>query len=247
MVPNGLAVITGASSGIGEALAKRLARAGRGVVAVARRADPLNALAHEYPIIRACPADVADLAGRNAIATAVGNEPVAMLIHNAGVLEPVGPLAEQPLEALTKALSINLEAPIALTQTLLNRMPAGARVLHISSGAAHRALPGWGAYCISKAGLHMAYQILSQELRARDIAVGSLRPGVVDTPMQALIRAQTEADFPAVERFRALKAMGELTSPEAAAEFIDTVLGIPDDERFRAEEWDIREHSPVRY
>lgn len=247
MPHEGLAVITGASSGIGEALAKRLAGEGRQVLAVARRAGPLAALAQENDRIQPCAADVAEPAGRAAIADATGNNPVALLVHNAGVLEPVGPLVEQQTEALRHALSINLEAPIALTQALLPQMPVGARVLHISSGAAHRALPGWGAYCISKAGLHMAYQILRQELAGHGIAVGSLRPGVVDTPMQALIRAQNEHDFPAVDRFRALKEMGELTSAEAAAEFIDAVLSIPDDGRFSAEEWDIREHSPVRY
>jgi NAD(P)-dependent dehydrogenase (short-subunit alcohol dehydrogenase family) len=91
----------------------------------------------------------------------------------------------------------------------------------------------------------MAYQILRQELADRDIAVGSVRPGVVDTPMQALIRAQTQEDFPAVERFRALKAMGELTSAEDAAAFIEAVVNLRDAQRFSEAEWDIREHTPV--
>jgi len=242
---NDLAIVTGASSGIGAALTRRLAATGRPVVAVARRDAPLAELSDSHPSVIPCPADVADTAGQAAIIAAAADRPVSLLIHNAGVLEPVGLLVEQSPDALRQALAINLEAPIALTRALVGQMPAGARILHVSSGAAHRALAGWGAYCISKAGLHMAYQILRQELADRDIAVGSVRPGVVDTPMQALIRAQTQEDFPAVERFRALKAMGELTSAEDAAAFIEAVVNLRDTLRFSEEEWDIREHSPV--
>lgn len=241
----GLAIVTGASSGIGAALTQRLAGSGRPVVAVARRGDRLEALRETHPSVIACQANVAEPNGRAAILNAVGDQPVTLVIHNAGVLEPVGPLVEQSPDAFREALTVNLEAPIELTRVLVRHMPAGARILHISSGAAHRALPGWGAYCISKAALYMAYQILRDELHDRDIAVGSLRPGVVDTPMQTLIRAQNEQDFPAVERFRALKAMGELTSAEDAAAFIEAVANVRDAARFSAEEWDIREHSPV--
>lgn len=234
-------VITGGGSGIGRALARRLAGQGSAVLVAGRRREPLEALAAAQAGIEACPADISTEAGRAAVQSAVGERGVRLLIHNAGVLTPVGPLLAQSTAAIRQSLGINVEAPIALSRALLARMGADARILHISSGAAHRALPGWGAYCMSKAALYMAYEVLKQELAGTGIAVGSLRPGVVDTPMQSLIRAQDASDFPAVEHFRALKAMGELTSAEDVARFTDAVLALPA-ERFSREEWDIREH-----
>ncbi len=238
----GLCVITGAGSGIGAALAAHMAGEGHSIIAVGRRAEPLQALAQANPAITACPADVSDASGRDAIVQAVGSQRVAFLVHNAGVLAPVGPLLRQSMHALHENLAINVEAPIGLSQALWPTLIKDARILHISSGAAHRALPGWGAYCISKAALFMAYQVLRDELEGTGVAVASLRPGVVDTPMQALIREQDAQDFPAVERFRELKAAGALTTPEDVAAFIHAVLTQTDAQRFSESEWDVRDH-----
>ncbi len=234
-------VVTGASSGIGQAFAQRMAPH-YPVLAVARRASALSAVAEKSPNIQCCAADIATEQGREAIANALSGAPVRYLVHNAGVLSPIGPLLEQDTDAIRYALAVNLEAPIALTRQSLPQMTNGGRVLHISSGAAHSAYPGWGAYCMSKAALYMAYQILNLELGELGVQVGSLRPGVVDTPMQTLIRAQNERDFPAVERFRELKTAGALTSPQAVAEFMQAVLETTTDAQFSAEEWDIRTH-----
>ena len=233
-------VLTGASSGIGHALAIRLATS-QPVVAVARRQAALQQLAADQPGIEPCIADVADPADRARIAAAVGDRRVGYLIHNAGTLEPVGPLLEQSTDAIRQSLAVNVEAPIALSQALFEHMATGARILHISSGAAHRALAGWGAYCTSKAALYMVYQVLKAELGTSGVAVGSLRPGVVDTPMQALIREQTPEDFPAVDQFRAMKANHQLTTPQDCARFIAAVLLETDAARFAEREWDIRE------
>jgi len=233
-------VLTGASSGIGHALAIRLA-ASQPVIAVARRQAALQQLAADQPGIEPCIADVADPADRARIAAAVGDRRVGYLIHNAGTLEPVGPLLEQSTDAIRQSLAVNVEAPIALSQALFEHMATGARILHISSGAAHRALAGWGAYCTSKAALYMVYQVLKAELGTSGVAVGSLRPGVVDTPMQALIREQTPEDFPAVDQFRAMKANHQLTTPQDCARFIAAVLLETDAARFAEREWDIRE------
>jgi len=184
-----LNVITGAGTGIGRALALRWAEQGRPVLAIGRRREPLEAIAKTQPAIRLCAADVSTESGQAAIEAAVGDSSVGTLIHNAGVLEPVGPLLDQSAEAIRAHLAINLEAPIALTGRLKPRMVADGRIMHLSSGAAHRGLPGWGAYCISKAALSMAYAVLSEELAESSVQIASLRPGVVDTPMQSLIRA----------------------------------------------------------
>ncbi|MFB4204812.1 MULTISPECIES: SDR family NAD(P)-dependent oxidoreductase [Arhodomonas] len=237
-----VSVITGGGSGIGRALARRLAGAGGRVLVVGRRRLALEETAEGHDGIEVVAADIAEAAGRDSVATAVGERAVRYLVHNAGRLEPVGPLAGVSVGAWRASQAVNVEAPLFLTQALLSRLPGG-RVLHVSSGAAHRAIPGWGAYCTSKAALYMLYTVLREELRDRDIAVGSLRPGVVDTDMQALIREQDEADFPAVARFRALKEAGELEPPERVAAFVEAVLTGTETAAFGAEEWDIREHA----
>lgn len=241
-----ITVITGGGSGIGQALARRLASHGRSVLIVGRRAQALEETQGSESNIEPCVADIGTPDGRATIARALDGRPVQWLVHNAGVLEPVGPLLAQTNEALQTAWAINVEGPISLSAALVNQMPQGARILHVSSGAAHTAYTGWGAYCITKAALHMAYEILRQELSDQGIAVGSLRPGVVDTPMQALIRSQSEDDFPAVEQFQALKTSGSLATPEQVAAYMHNVLEKTDAGLFSAQEWDIR-NGPQEY
>jgi benzil reductase ((S)-benzoin forming) len=234
-----LAVITGAGSGLGRALASELSRRGLELMLVGRRHEPLEQTRQALAGPGECvAADVASVDGRAAIAERVGERPVRFLVHNAAVLAPVGPLAQIELEAWRYAMAVNLEAPIFLTQALLPRL-RGGRVLHISSGAAHGPLAGWGAYCISKAGLFMAYQVMREELSQERVRVGSLRPGVVDTPMQSFIREQDVTRFPSVERFRELKAGGQLRAPEEVARFVAGVLLESSEEEYEAEEWEI--------
>ena len=237
-----ISIITGASTGIGYALAQRLAASGHSVLAIARRQSDLEALRHSSSLIEVCSADISSEPDQKAIVQAVNGRPVEYLIHNAGVIEPIGPLLDQPAAAIRKNLDINVQAPLALSAAIWPYFIDQARIMHISSGAAHRALPGWGAYCMSKAALFMAYEVLKAELIDRTVAIGSLRPGVVDTPMQDLIRGQSEKDFPPVESFRALKEQGQLTSPSEVAQFIEAVLEKPSAREFSAQEWDIREH-----
>lgn len=241
MVERGWVVVTGASSGIGKAFAQRMS-AHHPVLAIARREQPLAAMAEHDRSIRVCVADIATAQGIESIVDGLAGERIQYLVHNAGVLSPIGSLLEQDPADIRHSLAVNLEAPINLTRRLFPQMNQGGRILHISSGAAHSPYPGWGAYCISKAALFMAYQILSQELASSGVQIGSLRPGVVDTPMQALIRAQTARDFPAVEHFRSLKTDGQLTTPNAVAVFMQAVLENTSDAQFSAEEWDIRAH-----
>lgn len=232
-----LAIVTGGGTGLGRAIALELSGRGHPLLLVGRRRQPLEETARMAGgSCEVVSGDVGTEAGRVAVAAAVGQRRVAMLVHNAAVLEPVGPLAGVTLEAWRTAMQVNLEAPLFLTQALLPRL-AGGRVLHISSGAARNALAGWGAYCVSKAGLLMLYQMFNAELT--DVAVGSVRPGVVDTPMQGLIRAQDESRFPSVERFRRLKQDGQLRSPAEVASFIGWLLFETTPEDFAAHEWDI--------
>lgn len=240
---NELAVVTGGGTGIGRALVQRLATEGLAVIAIGRRSAPLEVLAQLQPDrIEPRTADVATPEGRERVAEAVAGRRIRYLLHNAGVLDPVAPLATVGLEEWRYAQAVNVEGPLFLTQRLLPHL-TGGRVLHVSSGAAHHPIAGWGAYCTSKAALYMVYQVLDLELHARDIAVASVRPGVVDTPMQALIREQDSERFPDVERFRELKRTGGLTSPESVADFIWQLLTRTTADEFSAQEWDVQEHA----
>ncbi len=237
-----LAVVTGAGTGIGRALAKELVSKDFTVVAMGRRSEPLEALKAEHPdAVEPVAADVATAAGHQRLLEALAGRPVEALVHNAAVLTPNGMLEQVPREAFREHLAINLEGPLYLTLALLPSLPSGARVLQVSSGAAHRAISGWGAYCVSKAAFHQLYQVLREELAPRGVAVGSVRPGVVDTPMQAHIRSLSAEDFPNVAMFREMKESGQLTTPEEAGRFLGWLLVETDAEFFSAREYDIRE------
>lgn len=234
---NQLAVVTGGGSGLGRALCQRLASRGLDVLAIGRRQAPLEETRQLAPErISAVSADVATDAGREVIATAVAERPVAALVHNAGILEPVAPLARVSLTDWRRSQAINVEGPLFLTQSLLPRL-VGGRILHVSSGAAHSGYSGWGAYCTSKAALHMLYQVWSVELAEQDIAVGSVRPGVVDTPMQTLLRQQRAEDFPAIDKFLTLHAEGRLEDPDEVAAFMAWLLLDVSAEDFGRSEW----------
>jgi len=237
-----LALITGAGTGIGRALALALVERGCDVLAIGRRAGPLESLAAERPgRVTALPLDVADDDAPRRILAVLGERAPRLVVHNAATQEPTGPLAGLARSAFRAHLETNLLAPLFITQALLPRLPRGARVLHVSSGAAHRPIAGWGPYCVSKAALHRLTQCWNTELKEAGVLVGSARPGVVDTPMQAGIRALTQDAFPDVEAFRRMKADGALLPPETVARFLAWMLLDADDAQFSAAERDVRD------
>jgi benzil reductase ((S)-benzoin forming) len=199
-------------------------------------------------------ASVATEDGRRAIEAALPpHDTIEFLIHNAGVLEPVKPLHTVTLDEFQQHMATNVEGPLFLTQLLLqherfnnnNNHTASSRILHISSGAAHKPYSGWGAYCTSKAALFMMYRVMDQELQHSDqyrgIRVGSVRPGVVDTPMQDYIRTTSPTIFPDVKRFVDLKQNNQLLPPETSARFIRWLLTETTPDEYAANEWDIRD------
>ncbi len=236
-----VAIVTGGGTGIGKAIALEIARKKElPVYIVGRREEPLQQTAALAPrFIRPVPADVSTEEGRDVIAESLtGETAVSVLVHNAAVLGPVKRLETITPDEWRRHQSINVEGPLFLTQKFLPRLKGG-RVLHISSGAAHHAYQGWGAYCTSKAALYMLYQVLKEELKQYNIAVGSVRPGVVDTPMQDQVRTASPEDFPAIERFFELKKSGQLLDPQVAAQIIVHILFDTSAEKFSEAEWDI--------
>ena len=131
-------LITGGGTGIGRALAKRFAAKGWQDVIVGRRSELLQDVVSQYPdSIRAITADIGKHEDRQIITYNV-QEPLHLLVHNAAVLGPVGPLLEVSLEDWRSHIASNVEGPLFLTQQLLPKLVEDSRVIQISSDAAHQ-------------------------------------------------------------------------------------------------------------
>jgi benzil reductase ((S)-benzoin forming) len=234
-------LITGGGTGIGRALAGRFADKGWRVTIVGRRLNLLQEVARDYPDkISIISADVGSIQDRQKIVSEAKGT-LDLLVHNAAVLGPVGPILDQSPEDWKSHMATNVEGPLFLTQALLPKLVENSRVVNISSGAAHQGIPGWGMYCTSKAALFMLGQLLKDELAQRNIWFGSVRPGIVDTPMQAEIRALEPKDFPMVEQFRQYKATGALVTSELVAQYLEWLLLEVSGPQLGEREWDIRD------
>ncbi|HEU5155982.1 MAG TPA: SDR family oxidoreductase [Streptosporangiaceae bacterium] len=182
------ALITGASRGLGRALAQALGAAGWRLIISARGADALEAVAKELPAAVAVPGDVGDSWHRAGLAEAVeeAGGGLDLLVNNASTLgaAPLPRLADYPPAALEQAFATNVLAPLALIQALLPDLRArrGA-VLNISSDAAVEAYEGWGGYGATKAALDQISHVLAAE--EPDLAVWWVDPGEMRTQMLA--------------------------------------------------------------
>lgn len=233
-------VITGGGSGIGRALALELAERHEKVLIVGRREAQLQETkAAGKARIDYIVTDLSQEQGRQQLIEHLSGETLIKgLVHNAGLLEPLKPLSAVSLSEWRRAQSINVEAPLFLTQGLLHKLK-GQRVLHLSSGAAHHPFSLWGAYCTSKAALYMLYQLFKKE--EPDVLFASVMPGVTDTGMQDSIREATDMPKEELAFFRQLKKENKLLSPETVAEFLSWLLLDTDSERYIEREWDIYE------
>jgi short-subunit dehydrogenase len=178
------ALITGASQGLGRAIARLLAKRGYRLVLNARRAEPLQELASELGAI-AVPGDVSEIAEE--IAARAGR--VDILINNASELgpSPMPRLELYPWDELLRVFRVNAVAPLHLTQLVLPQMKErGAGVIvNISSDAGVNAYPGWGGYGASKAALEHISRTLVAELDGSGIRVLVVDPGDMNTEMHA--------------------------------------------------------------
>jgi NAD(P)-dependent dehydrogenase (short-subunit alcohol dehydrogenase family) len=243
-----------------------LLNCGLQVIAVGRREAPLTALQKEaggIGKVTSVVADVGTAAGREAVvAAASGIGKVDYLVQNAGTVEPIAKLADIDEAAWMQAFAVNVHAPVFLLKSLHKHLVVpGARVLHIGSGAATSAIGGWTAYCATKAAFKSIWKSLSIELKPQGVLVGSVRPGIVNTPMQAVIRAAPADAMPDVETFRGFYSKagaaiasatpvvgkappaGALDTAENCAAFLQFLLQTTADDEFVADEWDIREPS----
>ena len=214
------AVVTGHSRGIGEAVAEHLLARGARVLGVSRHGNAT--LMARFPHrLEEVALDVADgealarwLAGAP-LERFLGNSETPLLVNNAGVLQPIGPLETQELERVWRAVAVNLGAALVLSAAFVQATASARerRILQVSSGAARKAYAGWSIYCATKAGLDHHARCVALD-RTPGLLISSVAPGVVDTEMQAEIRASTDERFPDRQRFVDMHRDKALPSPD---------------------------------
>jgi NAD(P)-dependent dehydrogenase (short-subunit alcohol dehydrogenase family) len=237
-----LTILTGASRGMGLAMAKQLLHADSVLLCISRNTtDDLTQQA------TACGAELlqwqADLSDAASVAQRLGTwlatrEPAelasATLINNAGVIAELTPLRDAQPDDLALALRVGLEAPMLLCAAFLGATQSWSlvprKVLNISSGLGRCAMASSSAYCAAKAGMdHFTRCMALEEHHAPNgAAVCSLAPGVIDTDMQIQLRGASAAQFPDQDAFAALHEKGQLSSPADAARRLLAYLMRPD-------------------
>jgi NAD(P)-dependent dehydrogenase (short-subunit alcohol dehydrogenase family) len=175
-------IITGASRGLGLALARSLAARDWNLVVDARNAEALRRVWFADPQVLPLPGDIADERHRRALVEAAG-EPIDLLVNNASVLgpSPQPVLANYPLDSLRYVYEVNVSAPLALVQLALPFMEAGARILNVTSDAAVEPYQGWGGYGSAKAALDQLSAVLGAE--HPELRVYAVDPGDMRTQM----------------------------------------------------------------
>ncbi|MFC5907360.1 SDR family oxidoreductase [Streptacidiphilus monticola] len=222
----GVAVVTGASRGLGRALARALAAEGWSLVLDARDRRALAEVAAEVGGT-AVPGDVTDAGHRRElVAAAAGLGGIDLLVNNAGTLgvEPLVPLAEADLDGLRRAFEVNAVASLGLVQEALPLLRAsGGAVLNISSEAAAEPYPTWGAYGSSKAAVDLWSAVLGVE--EPGLRVWALDPGSMRTEMLTAADAEEAAAAPGPEE-RAVPAVLRLLAdrPESGRYEVGEVL-----------------------
>jgi NAD(P)-dependent dehydrogenase (short-subunit alcohol dehydrogenase family) len=192
-----VALVTGASRGLGEGAARALAAAGAAVMLVARDGALVSSVARDIAAkgarAEALPCDVSDyVAIEKVVAQAKAHlGGIDILINNAGVIDPIAEVAASDPAAWAENISINLVGAYHVLRAVLPGMLAkgGGSIVNISSGAAYRPLEGWSAYCAGKAGLAMLTRSVALETAGKGIRIFGFSPGTIDTDMQVKIRA----------------------------------------------------------
>jgi benzil reductase ((S)-benzoin forming) len=232
-----LTIVTGASRGVGRALAVALLARGERVLTLQRRPDSTLA-ASPGPLEQwACDLAEPEAVAQRLQAWLAGANPASVrtvtLINNAALLPTPAPLPLSDAHELAQALRVGLEAPMLLSAAFLlatAAWPVPRRLMHISSGLGRRAMAGSGVYCAAKAGLdHLSRVIALEEAGkpngARSVAIA---PGVIDTDMQLQLRSADPQHFAAQAQFAALKTQGQLDTPEGCAAKLLAYLERPD-------------------
>jgi len=186
-------LITGASRGIGRAIANKLAAPdialllhGRDIAALAETAREVE---EKSGNVTKLIHDLATIRGVNHLVAAVGHEPIDLLVNNAGITV-VKPFTEVTLDEWQQTIAVNLTAPFFLMQDFAPRMPPGSSIVNILSIAAKRGYTNWSAYCASKFALDGLSSAVREELRPRKVRVLNIYPAATDTDIWKAVQGE---------------------------------------------------------
>ena len=224
--PSKVAIVTGASGGIGRVVAKRLARDGFSI-AVHYAGNPAKAEAVVAEIKNgggksiavqadvAKPADVAQLFKQTL--EAFGK--VDVVVHSAGIM-PMLLISGGDVETFDKVIAINLRGSFLVLGQAAQHVPAGGRIIAFSSSVIAKSFPNYGPYIASKAGVEGLVRVLANELRGRSITVNAVAPGPI--PTELFLKGKTEAQ---IEEFRKLPPLERLGQAEDIAGVVSFLAG----------------------
>merc|ERR1711892_642627 len=225
------AIVTGAGTGIGQALTTALAGCGVHVLAVGRRQEPLDAVAAAAPpgVVHPLQGDISQEEVIEKIAEAIpAGDQLCYLVQNAAVGVP-SRLADLKREDFEYALAVNVTAPLFLTQRLLPRLQASqGRILHLGTGGA----------------FHRLYEQLKVELAGTGVLVGSVSPGMVHTEgLSEHLKLAKEEQLPHVAYFAQAEQDGLIREADLAAKFLLFLLQQAGDEEFSRQEWKLGDQT----
>jgi NADP-dependent 3-hydroxy acid dehydrogenase YdfG len=213
------ALITGATSGIGRAIALGLADAGYEVYALGRSRKALEDIRASRPGIMPVCADVTD---RDALESVVADLPIDVLVNNAGMMPRLGNFADMAMADIDAVLEINLSAAVALTRLVVPQMRerGSGHILFTGSSAAHAAFPNVAVYSATKAALSGFAAALRADMSPHGIRVTEIVPGRVETQLYNTILDP--------EARAAMYAGNVAVQPEDVAKMVVTVVGLPE-------------------
>ncbi|MGM0597948.1 MAG: SDR family NAD(P)-dependent oxidoreductase [Myxococcota bacterium] len=224
---NKLALITGASRGLGKSMTLAMLENKWEVHGIAR-----SEIKIPHPDFTTITKDLSRPDNLEEIFTEIrqdlNNYKSIVLVNNAGTISPTGPLEQLEPEQISALISLNLTTPLLL-MGIFGRLTGNLQntsrvIINISSGAGKHPYRGWVPYCTSKAGIDMATEAFALEQGEKGIKIISFSPGVMDTKMQNQIRNMKPENFPSQNRFLELKKQSLLTSPNQIAKYLLNIL-----------------------
>jgi NAD(P)-dependent dehydrogenase (short-subunit alcohol dehydrogenase family) len=218
-------IVTGATKGIGLSVSRILLEEGASVLGIGR-SDPSNDAIQQLQIFPCFTYFQIDLASPNAGSLIFDKsreyfDVIDGLVLNAGIIEPIDTIAKVNVQEWKKLMDVNVYSHIELLQKSIPTLRKGkGSVIFVSSGASTEGYGGWGPYCVSKAAFNIICGCLAKE--EPEIHSVAIRPGVVDTEMQATIRSKGSKAMPSLfyDRFVTLNEKKELLHPDLPAKAI---------------------------
>ncbi|MBH0228658.1 (S)-benzoin forming benzil reductase [Halobacillus yeomjeoni] len=232
------AIVTGASRGLGESIARQLIEKNVNIIGVSRNenetlkthAEQRNVEYTHIPCDLSNPEDLESGLDQMKEMAFHDDTHYVYLINNAGVIEPIDTVGNLEASAVQQHIQVNLTAPILMVNRLIqeaNDRDIRMSVINITSGAAERAVHGWSTYCSTKAAINRFTETLALEQKGKGHIILAFSPGVMDTDMQGEIRSSNEEQFAEVEKFKELKRSGALRSPDQVAAVLLDLINQP--------------------